>query len=216
VNEVVFNQAAASLGVKIETKQIKLFQIYEAQLKKWGKRVRLVSRGDGGKIRQKHLLDSLASVTHFSESGGLLLDLGSGAGFPGIPIKIVRPDLKVVLLEPTRMKVLFLRSILGELGMSGIEVVKNRAECLASKSYWCCRFNFVTCRAVGSLARVWALSMPLLQSSGTLVVYKGPNVFRELREFSGKDLNIKCLKYCLPVIGDKRTLILLNKKPSIP
>jgi len=213
VDDTEFTQAAAGLGVELEGRQLDLCRIYERQLQKWAARVRLVSRRDRARIRQRHLLDCMAAAPHLPGPANPLLDLGSGAGLPGIPLKIVRPDLQVVLLEPARMKVLFLRSVLEELGLAGLEVVRDRAEILASHPSWRGRFRLVTCRAVGPLPAVWALALPLLHPEGTLVAFKGPDAIREFEGFPTEGIDIVRREYCLPVSGGNRALFLLKERP---
>ena len=214
MDDAEFTQAAAELGVELGGPQLDLYRIYERQLQTWAARVRLVSRGDRARIRQRHLLDCIAAAPHLPDPGSPLLDLGSGAGLPGIPLKIVRPDLQVVLLEPARMKVLFLRRVLEELGLSGLEVVRDRAEILASHPSWRGRFRLVTSRAVGPLPAVWALAHPLLHPEGTLVAFKGPGALCEFDGSATEGIDIVRREYCLPVSGGDRVLFLLKERPS--
>ena len=128
MNDQEFLAAAEALSVPLSDEQAAVFDRYEALLRTWSGRVRLVSRGDRDKIRERHFIDSLR-VTPFLPRGKIaLLDLGSGAGFPGVPVKIARPEVKVVLLESVRMKGLFLNRLAVELGLDGLSVLTERAE----------------------------------------------------------------------------------------
>lgn len=181
-----FLAAAEALAVPLTGEQAGLFDRYEALLRTWSGRVRLVSRGDRDRIRERHFIDSLR-VTPFLPRGKIsLLDLGSGAGFPGVPVKIARPEVKVVLLESARMKGLFLNHLAGELGLEGLSVLTERAEAACERAEHRGRYDIVTARAVGSLPVLWRLSSGFLKKDGELLALKGPAALREVEEF-GRD-----------------------------
>ena len=118
-----FMTAAEAVSVPLSEEQASRFIRYEALLRSWAERVRLVSRGDRDRIRARHFIESLRVVPFLPEGPISLLDLGSGGGFPGVPVKIARPEVEVVLLESARMKALFLKHLVGELEMDGLSVL---------------------------------------------------------------------------------------------
>ncbi len=177
-----FLAAAEALSGRLSDEQATAFEQYEALLRTWSGRVRLVSRGDRDKIRERHFIDSLR-LTPFLPRGGItLLDLGSGAGFPGVPIKIARPEVKVVLLESARMKGLFLNHLAGELKLDGLSVLAERAEDAGERAEHRGRYDIVTARAVGALPLLWRLSSGFLKKDGELLALKGPGALREAEE----------------------------------
>ena len=178
-----FLAAAKALSVDLSGVQAAQFYRYEALLRSWSERVRLVSRGDRDKIRERHFIDSLR-VTPFLPGGAIsVLDLGSGAGFPGVPVKIARPEVNVVLLESARMKGLFLNHLVGKLELDGLCVLTERAEAARERVEQRGRYDIVTARAVGSLPMLWRLSSGFLKRDGELFALKGPGAVREAEEF---------------------------------
>ena len=169
-----FLAAAKALSVDLSEVQAAQFFRYEALLRSWSERVRLVSRGDRDKIRERHFIDSLRVVPFLPRGPISLLDLGSGAGFPGVPVKIARPEVNVVLLESARMKGLFLNHLAGELELDGLCVVTERAEAARERVEQRGGYDIVTARAVGSLPMLWRLSSGLLKREGELFALKGP------------------------------------------
>ncbi len=183
VTDREFLTAAEALSVPLSEEQASLFVRYEALLRSWAERVRLVSRGDRDRIRERHFIESLR-VVRFLPGGPIsLLDLGSGAGFPGVPVKIARPEVDIVLLESTRMKALFLKRLVGELEMDGLSVLPERAEVACERDELRGRFDIVTARAVGSLRDLWRLSSGFLRKGGELFAIKGPGARREADGF---------------------------------
>ncbi|MCY3764198.1 MAG: 16S rRNA (guanine(527)-N(7))-methyltransferase RsmG [Gemmatimonadetes bacterium] len=195
MNDQEFLAAAEALSVPLSDEQAALFNRYEALLRTWCGRVRLVSRGDRDRIRERHFIDSLR-VTPFLPRGKIsLLDLGSGAGFPGVPVKIARPEVKVVLLESARMKGLFLNHLAGELSLDGLSVLTERAEAACERAGHRGRYDIVTARAVGSLPDLWRLSSGFLNKDGELLAMKGPGALREMEEFGrdGPDVSVESM-----------------------
>lgn len=195
MNDQEFLAAAEALSVPLSDEQAAVFDRYETLLRNWSGRVRLVSRRDRGRIRERHFIDSLR-VTPFLPRGKIsLLDLGSGAGFPGVPIKIARPEVKVALLESVRMKGLFLNHLAGELSLDGLSVLTERAEAACERARHRGRYDIVTARAVGSLPVLWRLSSGFLKKNGELLAMKGPGALREAEEFGrgGPDVSIETM-----------------------
>jgi 16S rRNA (guanine527-N7)-methyltransferase len=128
-------------------------------------------------------LPSLAAIPFVASTrDGEIVDLGSGGGFPGIPLKICMPDVPFLLVESSRKKTLFLRHAVEELDLSRVEVVHGRAEALGSEPAHSERYQFVTARAVGHLRDLVGIAFPLLRARGRLVAFKGRGVEREVEE----------------------------------
>lgn len=172
--------AEDSFKLSLSDEQVSLLKQYVNLLTDWSARVRLISRNDRNFIWERHVLDCLSFVPHIPKDGPLL-DLGSGAGLPGIIVKIMRPDLEVYLLEPARMKSLFLSETIAVLGLSNTFAIRARAEALAENSSFLGKFQIGTARAVARLPQVWDWIEPLLASNGVLISMKGPGALNEFR-----------------------------------
>jgi len=173
----------AKAGIKYSKSQIEVFQKFHALLLKWNKRTNLISSADQFKIVERHFMESLAVLVSFKiERASTVLDVGSGAGFPAIPISILRPDLKFLLVESKRIKALFLKHVLAQLNLINMSVVNQRCEKIAvDRNYQQC-FDFVFIRAVGRLSLVYKWVQNLIKHDGQIIIWKGGNVDNELNE----------------------------------
>jgi 16S rRNA (guanine527-N7)-methyltransferase len=176
---LLLQEGAAQLGVSLSPEQVKFFVIYLGELNQWRNRINLSSRKDDREIIIKDFLDSLTIVKYLPPNASFM-DLGSGAGFPGIPLKIVRPDLKLLLLEATRKKVFFLRDVQRVLGLGGIEI-RWTGEGRGVKDLSGI-FDFVASRAFGFLLRFAEEGIPFLKKGGILLAMKGKRGREELEE----------------------------------
>ncbi len=158
---------------------IGLFSEYRKELLFWNRKINLISRGDEERIVERHFLESAGLVETVSfPSGSRIIDLGSGAGLPGIPIKLVRPDLKMVLVESKRKKVLFLRHVIEKLSLQGIDVVQGRIEEMEGRI---APADFVVTRSVADLSTLVRWGRNYLKTpGGKLIAIKGSNVLKEL------------------------------------
>lgn len=165
---------------------------YLRLLLEWNQRINLISPNDEDRITERHIIESLAvlSIWPFPE-GASVLDLGSGGGFPGIPLKIMRPDLAMMLMESRQKKALFLNTVVRELQLPNCRIVNVRAEDLAPNSAE--RFSIVIARAVADLKTLWQWSRPLLTAGGALLAMKGGEIEDELRALKKFDLGIEYL-----------------------
>ena len=182
----VFRRICSSFGINLSDEMVDKFQAYNALLLQWNQRMHLVSKRDAEPHRiVRHFVDSLTIFKAVDiPKGAKLLDLGSGAGFPGVPIKIVRDDIRLTLVESIHKKTLFLRKLIRNLGLEGISIQNLRAEELLEKPNLEGYFSLVTAKAVGRLADEARLGVPLLKTGGVLVAYKGKRVRGELEKTS--------------------------------
>ncbi len=169
-------RGATTMGVPLDQRALDRFEAFARMLQTWGSRLNLSSRLDADELIPLHFLDSLAlpAVTPLPE-GDSLLDLGSGAGIPGIPLAIARSDLHVTLLEPRVRRAVFLREVVHRLELGQVAVVQERAEALANDPSPVGGHNWMTARAVSPLADVLTLAVPLMPEGGRLVVFLGPD-----------------------------------------
>ena len=213
--EIILKEGAKEVGVSLNQQMIHMFLAYLRELKEWNQKVNLTSLKEDETIIIRHFIDSLSLVPYLPKKGSLL-DLGSGAGFPGIPVKIVRPSLKVALLEATRKKVSFQRHLIRVLGLSQIHVIQGRAERLKTGSALTLSFDIVTSRALSKLEKFLVLGEPFVKKGGYLVAMKGRQAEEELK--ASREV-IKALSLAinrkvelqLPVLKGKRYLIFIEK-----
>lgn len=200
----------ARLKLPFTEPQIESLITYLRELKRWNRRANLVGfRTDEALIRHG-ILDSLALLGAFRVQPGLeLMDIGSGAGFPGIPLKVAAPDLRVTLVEATRKKASFLRQVCRLLQLRGISVLQARAEALYNDPSHREAYDLVTARAVARLPEAVTLCTPFMKSDGRLVLPVGPKWPREAETLRRPDLRIEGM---IPASGDRYLLIMVKAR----
>lgn len=164
-------EGARELGVTISDNDLDLFFLYLENLKKWNERINLTAIKNDREIVLNHFIDSL-SIVPFIENGKSVLDIGSGGGFPGIPLRIVLPDLNVTLLDSVNKKVSFMNDTIRKLHLQNIHAVWGRAEDIENKVPRE-SFDYVVTRAVGSISNTARLSSPYVSGTGVIVLMKG-------------------------------------------
>ncbi len=169
--EDMLSEGALGLGVELTPEMLGFFVRYLSELKVWNSRINLTSLREDRDIVIGHFLDSISAV-RFMPASGRLLDIGSGAGFPGIPIKIVLRGLGVTLMDSSHKKTAFMREIVRVLGLEGVNVVWGRAE---DERNGVERLSFerVITRAVGPIPEILRLSEPYLAPGGRIVLMRG-------------------------------------------
>ncbi len=207
----LLNNGLKELGIPCSDDQINSFMTYLSELKKWNRAYNLTGLKTDEDIVIKHFLDSLIYLRAIPEGKLKLADAGTGAGFPGIPLKIVRPEMEVTLIESSRKKTAFLRHVIRLLKLKGIEVLDQRLERLG-KGYEK-SFDVMASRAAFSISDFLSMACPYLKAGGLLVLNKGPRVSEELKEIGGSRSadNVKAvLKLKLPITNDERNLVVLG------
>jgi 16S rRNA (guanine527-N7)-methyltransferase len=174
-----FRQEIKACGLSIPEDTLTRFIRYADLIRDWNRRMNLVSRQDVDRILSRHVFDSLCLLSTVSiPSRDRVLDLGSGAGFPGIPMALVRPDLHIILVESKRKKVLFLQKALSELSLSNTTVILGRIEEIVATLP---TVDVVVSRAVADLATLIGWICPLFSSGrGRLLAIKGPEAEEEI------------------------------------
>lgn len=172
----VLARGADALGIKLDDLQLGQFQAYLDGLSEWNKRTNLTSPAALANAERVHFLDSLALVPVIrreSPSARRLVDVGSGAGFPGLALKVAMPDLDVVLVEATGKKAEFLQWMANSLGLGDVEVAPARAEIVGRSDEYRESFDVATARAIGMLPLVLELTLPLVKIGGVLIAQRG-------------------------------------------
>ncbi|MDO8614567.1 MAG: 16S rRNA (guanine(527)-N(7))-methyltransferase RsmG [Dehalococcoidia bacterium] len=173
------------LSIGLSPEQLQAFDIYLSRLLIESPRAGLTSLTDRGAIQRRHFAESLALLRALEDAGVFAspaIDIGTGAGFPGLPIKIARPALELTLLEATGKKAVFLEQIVRELGLQNVTVVHGRAEDLARDPAQRGRYRLALARAVAPLRTLVELALPFLRIGGVLATPKGSAAPREVEE----------------------------------
>ncbi len=210
----MLEQRALGYGIALSREHLDLLGLYLDELWDWNRKINLIGFSDRKRIVTELLLDSLIPTPHLPQKG-LMLDVGSGAGFPAVPIKILRRQLNIHLLEPNSKKVSFLKQIIRLLNLADIEVIRGRIEedqeKLSQTAY-----NLITTRALADIAQIIKWCAPLLGRGGILVCFLGDQSERKLEGCSQlmekHQLELrKKIPYRLPGKRRPRTTALLLK-----
>jgi 16S rRNA (guanine527-N7)-methyltransferase len=209
-------RASAEIGWKLGHREIRLFQDYARELHFWNAKTNLVSLKSPLDLPVKHFVDSLTAADSLVSRTGHLLDMGSGAGFPGIPLKIVFPSLNVTLLDASRKRTSFLRAVVRRLELGGTIVVNQRAELLLADETFRNRFDTVISRAALKLPDFLRLGSPFLAPGGLLIAMKGPGFEAEMEASlplrQGEGMNFSGSRdILLPLTGDFRKILIFQK-----
>lgn len=217
INMERFTANAARCGVPVTAEQAALLDRYAALLVEYNEKVNLTAITDPQGIEDKHFIDSLLLAAQ-PEAQGRLVDVGTGAGFPGVVAKLYRPELRLTLLEPTGKRLDFLRWACGELGVEA-EFLKERAE-EAARKQWRERFDTATARAVARLNKLAEYCLPLVRVGGYFLAMKAESAAEELQEarpaierLGGEAVGLR--RFSLPE-GDERGIIIVKKISQTP
>lgn len=172
---------ATKIGVNLDQNKLGLFGTYYQELVFWNRQVNLVSERSAGELLERHFIDSLTTLPLLKQGAGFLLDLGSGGGFPGIPLKIMLPEMKVYLVDASRKKTSFLSHIVRILNLTETIVIRERIEDLAAREEFLAKFDTVISRAALKLDQLLVFSSSFLKQGGQLVAMKGPEAQSEIR-----------------------------------
>jgi 16S rRNA (guanine527-N7)-methyltransferase len=215
----LFQNGAEAMGIEVASVKLDQFAVYAAELMHWNRTVNLTTINDPKEVVAKHFLDSLAPATFLSPHASLL-DIGSGGGFPGIPLKIVFPNLSVCLIESSRKKVSFLKHVIRTLRLQNIDAVNRRAEDFSPDA----PFGVVISRAVSGLDRLIEIGRPLLADDGMIIAFKGKNVKTEVEAVRCRSIenatesklmsdlfSFEIRRYILPNLEIERFLVVIRR-----
>lgn len=217
--ELLREMALAKLGITLNDTQVEQFSIYADLLVEWNERVNLTSITDPQEIVIKHFIDSL-TLGKFMEAHKLA-DIGTGAGFPGIPLKILHTELHLFLVDSLAKRLDFLKVVIEQLGLKGVETVHSRAEDFARDSHYRESFDRVTSRAVARLPVLLEYAVPLLKKKGLFLAAKGSQVDDEVRE-SKKALEVlggkinRIERFNLGTEAEHRAIVIVEKVKETP
>jgi 16S rRNA (guanine527-N7)-methyltransferase len=212
----LLEQGAQEMGLSISEENLLAFELFAAELNKWNRKVNLTAISSDKDIAVKHFIDSLVFADCVQE-GENVLDIGSGAGIPAIPLKIVKPMIPVVSVDAVGKKILFQRHMARLLGLKSFEALHARIEALHETHKQ--GFKVITSRAFSRLEQFVALAAPLLASGGRMIAMKGPAVFEEMKDSEGFLFGLgfevsSINSYSLPFGMGERSLIIITPRKA--
>jgi len=218
------------MGVPLSDRQVEQFETYYRALTQWNQKFNLTAITEYDEVQVKHFLDSLAGLPLLAEELGTTLpfqlplhlaDVGAGAGFPSIPIKIAAPSLKPTLIDGTLKKIRFLTHLRQTLTLEQTEIVQGRAEELGRQSNYREQFELVTARAVAPLNTLVEYILPLTRVGGLALLYKGGNAPQEfidarraIQELGGE--TTRFAPVVVPFLNQQRFILLIKKVRQTP
>ncbi len=212
---------AAVCNIGLNDKAIDLTVEFASELITLNKKTNLTAITDPVEVVEKHIIDSLIPAK-FIPANSSVIDIGTGGGFPGIPLKILMPSLSVRLIDSSRKKINFLKYVIRMLNLQDIAAQQYRVEELSNHSDFAGQFDVVTSRAFTSLKKFLELSVPLIKPKGSLIAMKGKEVQKEIDalkaaetsekiyQINGREFDLCVEKYRLPVSGDERSLVIVR------
>ncbi|MCM3785291.1 16S rRNA (guanine(527)-N(7))-methyltransferase RsmG [Neobacillus mesonae] len=209
-------------GISLTERQLNQFELYFKELVSWNEKMNLTGITERDQVYTKHFYDSV-SLSFYVNMDDIqtIADIGSGAGFPGIPLKICFPHLKLTIIDSLNKRINFLQHIVDTLGLEQVELIHGRAEELGRKEGYRDHYDLVTARAVARLAVLNEFCLPFVRKDGIFAAMKGSDPTEELKdaEFSLKELKGKIrdtYAFQLPVEESARHIIIINKTSATP
>jgi len=230
----LLSESARHLGLELNEEHLEAFEIYCRELVAWNRKFNLTAITDYDEVQIKHFLDSLTCLLAIQdlrsevqgrvldlEAGAKVIDIGAGAGFPGLPLKIVCPGLRLTLLEATGKKVRFLEHMVSRLGLENVEVIKGRAEELGRDAAHRERYDLALARAVATLPVLVEYALPFCRLGGLFVAQKGPEGDAEAKAAEGAMATLggalrRIVHLELPVLAEPRSLVVIEKIAPTP
>jgi len=215
-------KAAAAYGLSLNTKQIKQFSIFYDLLIKWNQKMNLTTITEPQEVAVKHIIDSLSALLAIKDQQSpQLIDVGTGAGFPGIPLKILRPDIHLLLLDSLQKRVRFLKTVVKALTLEDVKCLHQRAEDAARDKNFRERFDIAIARALAPMASLAEYLLPFVRIGGRAIALKGLHFEKEVKEAAYAvnilgGASIEKIFVTLPQIDAKRTIFSIEKERATP
>ena len=218
--EEIINKYLKEINIELKKEQTEKFYKYMNLLLEWNEKINLTAITEPEEVILKHFVDSL-TISKYIEKGSKLVDMGTGAGFPGIPLKILREDIEITLADSLNKRINFLNEVIKELNLKNIQTVHTRAEEFGKNKKYRESFDIATSRAVANLSTLSEYLIPLVKPNGKVICMKGSEVKEEV-EMAKKAIEILGGKieqkesFNLPNSDMKRNVIIIKKVKNTP
>jgi len=224
-DENILIDGAQKIGINLNKEQIKKFSQYLELLIQWNQKINLTSLKTPPEIIIKHFLDSISCIKVFDKyidiEGISIIDVGTGAGFPGIPVKIVYPSISLSLLEAKKKKTIFLEKIVEEMNFQRVEILNGRAEAFGKCPDYREKYDIALSRAVALLSTLSEYCLPLIRVGGLFVAQKGRSYKEEIDKalktvqlLGGELIGVENVR--IPFINQERYLLVIKKIKDTP
>ena len=217
----ILKEEINKIGIQLDDEQMNQFLKYYDLLTEWNRFMNLTAITDYKEVIQKHFVDSLSIIKaidiEYLQEDKHLIDIGTGAGFPGIPIKIVFPKLKITLLDSLNKRIKFLNEVIGGLKLKDIEAIHGRAEDYARHEKYREQYDVCVSRAVANLSTLSEYSLPFVKTGGYFISYKSEKIEEEIKNSKnavtllGGNID-KIVRFNLPDTDIKRAFIIIRKE----
>lgn len=220
--DTLAREAQALFNIQLSRQQLRSLKIYENELLEWNQKFNLTAIRDSESIRTKHFLDSFSCVLAWKPCPpNRLIDVGTGAGFPGIPLKIVYPNMRLTLVESVGKKAMFCQHVVRVLGLEQVEVIQARAEELGQDPEHREKYDWAVARAVAKLSVLSEYLIPMVRLGGAVLAQKGESGPAEaqsaeeaIKLLGGKLKNL--IPVHLPTVAEDRYLVVIEKVAATP
>lgn len=205
-------RGSRQMGLDLTRVQVEQMACHAIHLEKWNRHVNLTAIKGPALLAHKHFLDAVAIQPFIHVTTGQMMDMGTGGGFPGLPVKLLNPGIRMVLVDASRKKIHFLKHVIRMLKIDGIEAIHGRVDDLHKDPGFVGRFNGILARGLADLDRLAGLAGPLLAPNGILYALKSPGAREEITGDLKKKFCIQWDDYDLPDGKETRSLVRLTSK----
>lgn len=222
MNRETFKAKLSEQGIELSNRQMEQFSIYFETLVDWNEKVNLTAITDQSGVYLKHFYDSITASFYYDFSEELqICDIGAGAGFPSIPLKICFPHLQITIVDSLNKRITFLNHLASQLELSHVSFYHDRAETFGRNSQFRNSFDVVMARAVAKTSVLSELCLPVCKTGGTFIAMKGPNAQTELNDAENAihrlGAEVKAVHtFDLPEDNGERNIVLIEKKRKTP
>lgn len=221
-NTIQFRKDIEALGIDLTEKQIQQFISYYEKLVEWNEMMNLTAITEYDEVMKKHFIDSMTLIKAFDvNQSASVIDVGTGAGFPGLVLKIAFPNLKITLLDSLNKRIQFLNEVIGNLGLDGVETIHGRAEDFAKPGKLREKYDLCVSRAVANLSTLSEYCLPFVKENGLFISYKSEKVQEEMVK-ADKAISIlggkveRQVEFTLPDSDIYRNLFIIRKVKKTP
>ena len=217
---IEFKKYASLMNIVIEDKKIEKYYKYMELLLEWNEKINLTAITNPREIIIKHFIDSII-ISKKINKNARIIDIGTGAGFPGIPLKIYDDTLDITLLDSLNKRTIFLKEVITKLDINKVDVIHGRAEDFAQDKKYRAMYDYAVSRAVAPLNILCEYLIPYVKKNGTVIAMKGSNIAEELQNAKSAILKLKANvmevdKIELPENNGERNIVIIEKKLDTP